>query len=105
MVVQCSLKHGGGSSQNITVIPTLLLTHFYMLCYHTLNPSGNWSPSDFPHGSTFIPYHRSNSSVNRDLLVVMEGSDIMDAFQTVFENDWTSGTEWVPKSMKRYMTL
>ena len=58
---------------------------------------GNWSPSDFPKGSTFTSYKESHLSINRDLLVVMEGDSVVEAFQTVFENDWDSGTDWKPK--------
>ena len=58
---------------------------------------GNWSPSDFPKGSTFSSYHETHESVNRDLLVVMSGDSVVDAFQTVFEKDWDSGTDWEPK--------
>ena len=59
--------------------------------------SGNWSPSDFPKGSTFEPYSKTKHNVNRDLLVSMEGTEIVQQFQTVFENDWDSGTDWYPK--------
>ena len=59
--------------------------------------AGNWSPSDFPSGSTFTPYSHSKLSVNRDLLVSMEGEDIVGAFKTVFDHDWLSGTDWAPK--------
>lgn len=59
--------------------------------------SGNWSPSDFPKGSTFSAYHKTRHSINRDLLVVMSGDSIVEAFQTVFEKDWDSGTDWEPK--------
>ncbi len=43
----------------------------------------------------FPPHAAQN--VNRDLLVAMEGQDIVEAFQTVFNNDWDTGTEWEPK--------
>jgi hypothetical protein len=36
-------------------------------------------------------------NVNRDILVSMKGEDVVGAFQTVFENDWKSGTDWYPK--------
>lgn len=62
------------------------------------NFSGNWSPSDFPEGTTFAPRSRTKHNINRDLLVSMEGADIVQAFQTVFENDWKSGTDWYPKN-------
>ena len=58
---------------------------------------GNWSPSDFPEGSTFSSYEKTHASVNRDLLVVMSGDTVVGAFQTVFQNDWGSGTDWKPK--------
>ncbi len=57
--------------------------------------TGNWSPSDFPSGEVY-PAHAPHS-VNRDLLVAMEGEDIVNAFYTVFQNDWAAGTEWEPK--------
>ncbi len=61
---------------------------------HT-NSTGNWSPSDFPNGTVFHPHAQQN--VNRDLLVTMEGPDIVTAFQTVFNNDWATGSDWEPK--------
>ena len=68
-----------------------------MELFPTPPPPGNWSPSDFPEGTTFSPYSKTKNSVNRDILVSMEGSDIVKAFQVVFENDWETGTDWYPK--------
>jgi phosphatidylserine/phosphatidylglycerophosphate/cardiolipin synthase-like enzyme len=59
--------------------------------------TGNWSPSDFPEGSTFPPYKTSKASVNRDMLVVMESPKIVEIFSQVFQNDWIAGTPWQPK--------
>lgn len=56
---------------------------------------GNWSPSDFPEGSSWSV---SGSSVNRDMLVVMTNPDIVEVFRNVFYKDWAKGKEWVPKS-------
>ncbi len=58
--------------------------------------TGNWSPSDFPSGAEVYPPNAPHS-VNRDLLVAMESEDIVNAFYTVFQNDWATGTEWEPK--------
>ena len=60
---------------------------------------GNWSPSDFPKGSSFYPYSQTGQSVNRDLLVVMESPGVVDMFETVFNSDWSIGSDWVPKTM------
>ena len=62
-------------------------------------PPGNWSPSDFPEGTTFAPRSKTNQNVNRDILVSMTGDDIVEAFQTVFDNDWKTGTDWYPKKL------
>ena len=59
--------------------------------------AGNWSPSDFPTGSSFPPYGPSGwQSVNRDLLVVMESPWVVDTFYGVFTEDWKRGVEWQP---------
>ena len=60
-------------------------------------PTGNWSPSDFPSGTSYRPYSDTQQSVNRDLLVVLSSPDIVNAFQTVYNEDWAVGTEWEPK--------
>lgn len=60
--------------------------------------SGNWSPSDFPEGNTFKPYSKTSQNINRDILVSMEGSDIVGVFQDTFKHDWESGTDWYPKN-------
>uniref|UniRef100_A0A1X7SX07 Fibrinogen C-terminal domain-containing protein n=1 Tax=Amphimedon queenslandica TaxID=400682 RepID=A0A1X7SX07_AMPQE len=62
--------------------------------------SSNWSPSDFPEESTFPPYAKSRSSVNRDMLVVMKSPKVADIFEDVFTNDWNVGTPWEPKPGK-----
>jgi len=66
-------------------------------CAFSPNPAGNWSPSDFPPGTTYDPYPDTHQSINRDLLVVMNNPDIVKTFQAVFDNDWATGKEWVPK--------
>lgn len=58
---------------------------------------GNWSPSDFPTGTEFPPYKVSNHSVNRDMLVAMESTQLVKVFQEVFTNDWNIGYPWQPK--------
>ena len=84
-------------------VDTGLLSYFMLnITAFTLTPwhfptTGNWSPSDFPEGSTFSSYEKTHESINRDLLVVMSGDSVVEAFQTVFENDWKSGTDWKPK--------
>ena len=58
-------------------------------------PVGNWSPSDFPVGTTeFKPYKTSHASSFRDFIISMEGPEIVKAFKTVFDGDWKMGTEW-----------
>ena len=52
---------------------------------------------DFLEGSTFPPYAKSKSSINRDMLVVMKSSKIVDIFEDVFTNDWNVETPWEPK--------
>ncbi len=59
--------------------------------------AGNWSPSDFPEGSTFAPYSKSGHSVNRDMLVVMKNPTIVNQFSQVFREDWSIGSPWKPK--------
>ena len=59
---------------------------------------GNWSPSDFPTGSSFPPYgHSGWHSVNRNFLVVLQSRLIVDDFYAVFTEDWKRGTDWAPR--------
>lgn len=61
------------------------------------NSIGNWSPSDFPSGTSYPPRSSTKLAVNRDMLVSMEGEDIVNAFTDVFNGDWAVGTTWKPK--------
>jgi hypothetical protein len=62
--------------------------------------TGNWSPSDFPTGTSWKPYSESQESVNRDLEIVLEQADLVDYFYTVYNADWAMGKEWKPKSYR-----
>ena len=77
--------------QQIMVHPTIIIIVIVI---------ANNSPSDFPEGSTFPPYSKSKSSVNRDMLVVMKSSKIVDIFEDVFTHDWSVGVPWEPKTGK-----
>ena len=59
---------------------------------------GNWSPSDYPNGTSWQPYKESGSSINRDLQIVMEQADLAAYFATVYNADWAMGKEWKPRS-------
>ena len=65
-----------------------------VLC-DTILFAGNWSPSDFPNGTSWEPHKQS---INRDLLVVMESASVVDYFDKVFYADWTAGQEWTPST-------
>ena len=59
---------------------------------------GNWSPSDFPSGTSWQPHKESDKSINRDLQIVMEQADLVAYFATVYSADWAMGEEWKPKT-------
>jgi hypothetical protein len=61
--------------------------------------AGNWSPSDFPTGTSWKPYSESGESVNRDLQIVLEQQDMVDYFFRVYDADWALGKAWEPKSL------
>jgi phosphatidylserine/phosphatidylglycerophosphate/cardiolipin synthase-like enzyme len=61
--------------------------------------TGNWSPSDFPTGTSWKPYSESGESVNRDLQIVLEQQDMVDYFFRVYDADWALGKAWEPKSL------
>ena len=63
-----------------------------------LHFAGNWSPSDFPDGTSWQPYKKSHTSVNRDLEIVMEQADLVAYFAEVYNGDWVRGEEWKPKT-------
>ena len=65
---------------------------------HPISP-GNWSPSDFPTGTSWKPYSQSGESVNRDLEIVLEQQDMVDYFYRVYDADWALGKPWEPKSL------
>lgn len=60
--------------------------------------TGNWSPSDYPNGTSWQPYKESGASINRDLEIVMENEEMAAYFLEVYNADWAMGKEWKPKS-------
>ena len=61
--------------------------------------SGNFSPTDYPEGSSFPPFGQSGwQSVNRDSNVLIENLDLVRQFTNVMDADWASGTDWSPYS-------
>ena len=64
---------------------------------HNYRFTGNWSPSDFPNGTSWEPYKESNTSVNRDLEIVLEDAGVADYFATVYNADWALGKSWKPR--------
>ena len=58
---------------------------------------GNWSPSDFPNGTSWQPRKHSHFSINRDLEIVMEQADLVAYFAEVYNADWAMGKEWHPR--------
>ena len=59
--------------------------------------AGNWAPTSYPHGDTFLPYGDPNwQKANRDMLVKMKSQSVVDDFYKVFYEDWKRGTEWSP---------
>lgn len=60
---------------------------------HLFLSAGNWSPSDFPNGTSWEPHKQS---INRDLLVAVESASVVAYFDEVFHADWTGGQEWIP---------
>ena len=59
---------------------------------------GNWSPSDFPPGSSWAKYSQLGHSINRDLEIVLQDAGLSDYFATVYSADWATGKEWKPKT-------
>lgn len=59
--------------------------------------TGNWSPSDFPNGTSWQPYKESHTSVNRDLEIVLEDEGVAGYFATVYNADWAMGKMWKPR--------
>lgn len=68
-----------------------------ILCLYVY--TGNWSPSDFPNGTSWQPYKESGESINRDLEIVLEKEELADYFAEVYNADWAMGKEWTPKSL------
>ena len=73
------------------------------LCGHSVHaPSlwfaGNWSPSDFPNGTSWAPYSKSHESINRDLQIVLEHPELVAYFSKVYDADWKLGKAWHPRS-------
>lgn len=61
--------------------------------------SGNFSPSDYPEGSSFPPYGQSGwQDVNRDANVIIESLDLIKQFRAVRDADWAAGSDWSPYS-------
>lgn len=60
--------------------------------------TGNWSPSDFPPGTSWEPFDKLRHSINRDLEIVMDDVKMANYFSSVYNADWAMGTEWVPKN-------
>lgn len=61
--------------------------------------SGNFSPSDYPDGTSFPPYGQFGwQDVNRDSNVIIESLDLVRQFRAVRDADWASGSDWSPYS-------
>jgi phosphatidylserine/phosphatidylglycerophosphate/cardiolipin synthase-like enzyme len=71
--------------------------------------SGNFSPSDYPDGSSFVPctFLGPNNGgscqsgwqdVNRDANVIIESLDLVRQFRAVRDADWAAGEDWSPNS-------
>ena len=73
----------------INISPSLIIIVSY---------TGNWSPSDYPNGTSWQPYKESGASINRDLEIVMENEEMAAYFLEVYNADWAMGKEWKPKS-------
>ena len=69
---------------------------FVQICYF----AGNWSPGDFPNGTSWQPHKKSDHSVNRDLQIVMEHAGLAAYFTRVYDADWHMGEEWKPDHME-----
>ena len=66
---------------------------------HTNNYyTGNWSPNDYPEGGSWTPEKESHHSVNRDMEVVLEHTELVDYFTKVYNSDWSMGEQWKPKN-------
>eukprot|EP00042_Codosiga_hollandica_P048502 m.545520 g.545520 ORF g.545520 m.545520 type:complete len:459 (-) comp57673_c0_seq6:273-1649(-) len=60
--------------------------------------TGNWSPSDYPTGTSFPPYGSSSwQDVNRDYTGEIESAAVADVFQTVMTNDLKDAYTWSSK--------
>eukprot|EP00698_Gefionella_okellyi_P024067 TRINITY_DN8400_c0_g1_i1.p1 TRINITY_DN8400_c0_g1~~TRINITY_DN8400_c0_g1_i1.p1 ORF type:complete len:444 (+),score=99.21 TRINITY_DN8400_c0_g1_i1:72-1403(+) len=61
--------------------------------------TGNWSPSDYPIGSSFPPFGSSSwQAVNRDYNVLMTDDNIVGIFSDVLNADYVRGSDWQPYS-------
>jgi phosphatidylserine/phosphatidylglycerophosphate/cardiolipin synthase-like enzyme len=62
--------------------------------------TGNWSPSDYPTGTgvqTFPPYGNSGwRDTNRDWTVYINEPQVIDVFQTLYNNDIKDGYSYTP---------
>ena len=64
----------------------------------SLSFAGNWSPTDYPDGTSWEPYSKSHTSTNRDLHIVLEQPDLVAYFLKVYQEDWKLGKAWYPKA-------
>eukprot|EP00003_Mantamonas_plastica_P011882 TRINITY_DN2187_c0_g2_i4.p1 TRINITY_DN2187_c0_g2~~TRINITY_DN2187_c0_g2_i4.p1 ORF type:complete len:283 (-),score=80.15 TRINITY_DN2187_c0_g2_i4:29-823(-) len=61
--------------------------------------TGNWSPTDFPNGTTnsYPPYGSQGwRRTNRDINFMTTNADVVTQFQTVLDQDYQRGEDWHP---------
>jgi len=59
--------------------------------------TGNWSPSDYPQGSTFVTYAEDKAkwrSTNRDYTLMVESPDLVKVYQSVIDTDFKAGSDF-----------
>ena len=62
--------------------------------------TGNWSPSDYPTGSTFPPYGNADwQKTNRDFTTTVSDAAVVDVFRNVLAQDKDRGYPWTPEYM------
>lgn len=59
--------------------------------------TGNWSPSDYPEGTSFPPYGSSGwQDVNRDYTVKGTNAEMAGLLRSVLNEDYSRGSAWYP---------
>lgn len=75
-----------------------MFLQFYIIDGKRVSVStGNWSPTDYPTGSSFPPFGQSGwQDVNRDFTVSFASLDLVQQFRNVMYGDWPAGSWWQP---------